>query len=148
MNRIKGTLARLGIRNFRPTLRNAAEHLAGLYTPEGTPLPPKCRSRTGARHRAARLGDWPDQANRGQGDPEDASSRSEAVAASDDDVPILRYRPLEFFDDLPWNCSIDRHRSCGLPGAKCVADQLSRNLIPFSVREELLPLPASNGRCC
>src|SRR5262249_29165615 len=29
-----------------------------------------------------------------------------------------------------------------------VADQLSRNLIPFSVREELLPLPASNGRCC
>ena len=40
MNRIKGTLARLGIRNFRPTLRNAAEHLAGLYTPEGTPLPP------------------------------------------------------------------------------------------------------------
>ena len=24
----------------RPTLRNAAEHLAGLYTPEGSPLPP------------------------------------------------------------------------------------------------------------
>ena len=33
-------MARLGIRNFRPTLRNAAEHLAGLYTPEGSPLPP------------------------------------------------------------------------------------------------------------
>ena len=29
VNRMKGTLARLGIRNFRPTLRNAAEHLAG-----------------------------------------------------------------------------------------------------------------------
>src|SRR5262249_25934517 len=39
-NRIKGTLARLGIRNFRPTLRNAAEHLAALSTPEGSPLPP------------------------------------------------------------------------------------------------------------
>ena len=37
---MKGALARLGIRNFRPTLRNAAEHLAGLYTPEGSPLPP------------------------------------------------------------------------------------------------------------
>ena len=37
---MKGTLARLGIRNFRPTLRNAAEHLAALSTPEGSPLPP------------------------------------------------------------------------------------------------------------
>src|SRR6516225_4219418 len=34
VNRMKGTLARLGIRNFRLTLRNAA----GLYTPEGSPL--------------------------------------------------------------------------------------------------------------
>src|SRR5215470_7424043 len=40
VNRVKGTLARLGIRNFRPSLRNAAEHLAALYTPEGSPLPP------------------------------------------------------------------------------------------------------------
>jgi hypothetical protein len=40
VNRMKGTLARLGIRNFRPTLRKAAEHLAALYTPEGSPLPP------------------------------------------------------------------------------------------------------------
>src|SRR6516162_7980377 len=40
VNRMKGALARLGIRNFRPTLRKAAEHLAGLYTPEGSPLPP------------------------------------------------------------------------------------------------------------
>jgi len=30
VNRVKGTLARLGIRNFRPSLRNAAEHLAAL----------------------------------------------------------------------------------------------------------------------
>ena len=40
VNRMKGTLARLGIRNFRLTLRNAAEHLAALSTPEGSPLPP------------------------------------------------------------------------------------------------------------
>ena len=37
---MKGALARLGIRNFRPTLRKAAEHLAALYTPEGSLLPP------------------------------------------------------------------------------------------------------------
>src|SRR5690242_8855362 len=36
---MKGALARLGIRNFKPTLRNAAEHLAALYTPEGSPPP-------------------------------------------------------------------------------------------------------------
>src|SRR6201989_1525161 len=40
VNRMKGALARLGIRNFKPTLRNAAEHLAALFTPEGSPLPP------------------------------------------------------------------------------------------------------------
>ena len=40
INRIKATLAPLGIRNFRLTLRQAAEHLAALYTPEGSPLPP------------------------------------------------------------------------------------------------------------
>src|SRR4030081_3155704 len=40
VNRIKATLARLGIRNFKPTLRKAAERLATLQTPEGMPLPP------------------------------------------------------------------------------------------------------------
>jgi transposase len=40
VNRIKGTLARLGIRDFRPTLRKSAERLATLYTPEGSLLPP------------------------------------------------------------------------------------------------------------
>ena len=39
VNRMKGTLARLGIRNFKPTLRKAAERLATLHTPEGSPLP-------------------------------------------------------------------------------------------------------------
>jgi len=40
VNRIKATLARLGIRNFKPTLRKAADRLATLHTPEGMPLPP------------------------------------------------------------------------------------------------------------
>src|ERR1700693_1067268 len=40
VNRIKSTLARLGIRNFKPTLRKAAERLAPVHTPEGMPLPP------------------------------------------------------------------------------------------------------------
>jgi transposase len=39
INRMKSTLARLGIRNFRPNLRKAAERLAALRTPEGVPLP-------------------------------------------------------------------------------------------------------------
>src|SRR6187200_3268188 len=40
VNRIKSTLARLGIRNFKPTLCKAAERLATVHTPEGMPLPP------------------------------------------------------------------------------------------------------------
>jgi len=39
VNRMKGTLARLGIRDFKPTLRKATERLAILHTPEGPPLP-------------------------------------------------------------------------------------------------------------
>src|SRR5947208_9142347 len=41
VNRMKATLARLGIRNFKPTLRRAAERLATVHTPEGMPLPPE-----------------------------------------------------------------------------------------------------------
>jgi transposase len=40
VNRMKGCLARLGIRTFKPTLRNAAERLAVLRTPEGASVPP------------------------------------------------------------------------------------------------------------
>jgi transposase len=40
VNRIKGALARLGIRGFKPTLRTAAARLPTLHTAEGTPLPP------------------------------------------------------------------------------------------------------------
>ena len=40
VNRMKGCLARLGIRNFKSTLRKASELLATLSTPEGRPVPP------------------------------------------------------------------------------------------------------------
>jgi transposase len=40
VNRMKGNLAGLGIRGFKPTLRKAPERLEALHTPEGTPLPP------------------------------------------------------------------------------------------------------------
>jgi transposase len=40
VNRMKGTLARLGIRGFNPLLRSAPSRLAGLRTPEGAAVPP------------------------------------------------------------------------------------------------------------
>jgi transposase len=40
INRIKATLARLGIRNLNPKLKNAAERLEHVRTPEGEPIPP------------------------------------------------------------------------------------------------------------
>ena len=40
INRMKGALARLGIRGFKPELRRALEKLVALGTPEGQPLPP------------------------------------------------------------------------------------------------------------
>jgi transposase len=40
INRIKGGLAPLGIRNFKPMLRNAPQRLETLRTPEGAALPP------------------------------------------------------------------------------------------------------------
>ena len=44
MNRMKSALARLGIQSFKPTLRQAPEHLEGLRTPEGTALPPNTQA--------------------------------------------------------------------------------------------------------
>jgi transposase len=40
VNRMKGALARLGIRGFKPTLRKAPERLEASRTPEGSSLPP------------------------------------------------------------------------------------------------------------
>ena len=39
VNRMKGALARLGIRGFKPELRRASKKLPDLRTPEGQPLP-------------------------------------------------------------------------------------------------------------
>ena len=44
VNRIKAALVRLGVRGFKPTVRNALEHLDALRTPEGTALPPNTRA--------------------------------------------------------------------------------------------------------
>src|SRR4051794_31108569 len=44
VNRIKAALARLGVRGFKPTVRNALQHLDALRTPEGTALPPNTRA--------------------------------------------------------------------------------------------------------
>jgi transposase len=40
VNWMKGCLARLGVRNFKSTLRKASKLLATLCTPEGKPVPP------------------------------------------------------------------------------------------------------------
>src|SRR5256714_6504303 len=53
-NRRKATLARVGIGNFKPTLRKAAERLATVHTPEGVPLPPNALAEL--RRDMARLG--------------------------------------------------------------------------------------------
>jgi transposase len=40
INRMKSSLARLGIRGFKPQLRKAAQRLAALRTPDGLAIPP------------------------------------------------------------------------------------------------------------
>src|SRR5215472_7589170 len=40
INRMKAVLAQFGVRNFKPTLRKAAEKIDAVRTPEGAPLPP------------------------------------------------------------------------------------------------------------
>jgi transposase len=54
VNRMKSTLARLGIRTFKPTLRKAEEKLAGLCTKEGASLPENTQAEL--RRDMARLG--------------------------------------------------------------------------------------------
>ncbi len=44
VNRMKGALARLGIRGFKPELRKAPQKLAALSMPEGVVLPPNTRA--------------------------------------------------------------------------------------------------------
>lgn len=47
INRVKGALIRLGIRNFNANLRNAAERLKQLRTPEGAAIPPNTLAELG-----------------------------------------------------------------------------------------------------
>jgi transposase len=44
ISRMKGTLTRLGIRGFKPTLRKAAERLEGVRTPNDEPMPPNTQA--------------------------------------------------------------------------------------------------------
>ena len=44
INRIKATLARLGIRSFNPKLKKAPERLEHVRTPEGEPIPPNTQA--------------------------------------------------------------------------------------------------------
>ena len=53
VNRLKATLARFGIRGFKPTLRNAAERFDELRTAEGSALPENTRAE--AKRSIARL---------------------------------------------------------------------------------------------
>ena len=53
VNRMKATLTRFGIRNFKPTLRKAAEKLDNLRTAEAMPLPENTRAEL--RRQLARL---------------------------------------------------------------------------------------------
>src|ERR1700693_1323381 len=50
VNRMKGTLARLGIRNFKPTLRKAAERLATLAHAGGLGAATECLGRVAAQY--------------------------------------------------------------------------------------------------
>jgi transposase len=43
INRIKSAMARLGIRSFKPEVRNAPQRLRALRTPEDMPIPPHTR---------------------------------------------------------------------------------------------------------
>jgi transposase len=73
VNRIKSTLARLGIRNFKPTLRGPAPAKAGGRRTSGNRAHPgghaaatKHLGRAAARHGAAGLCCQPDQGDRGR----------------------------------------------------------------------------------
>jgi transposase len=51
VNLMKGCLARLGVRNFKSTLRKASELLATLHTPEGRAVPPNTLANCGGTWR-------------------------------------------------------------------------------------------------
>ena len=97
-NRMKATLARLGIRNFKPTLRGPAPAKAGggrascnaTYR-RGRAAAAKCLSPAAARHGAAGLRYEPDQGHRG-GSSETIRARARHRAARHGTAPSPGYR--------------------------------------------------------
>ena len=65
VNCMKAALARLGIRHFKPTLRQTAGRLATGIHHRGHAIAAKCLGQVAARHGAAALRRQPDQGDRG-----------------------------------------------------------------------------------
>jgi transposase len=86
VNRMKATLARLGIRSFKPTLRKAAEGLPTLRTAEDAPLPPNTLAEL--RRDMARLRFVSDQIK------EIEDTRLERLAQQPEEGPQARVRML------------------------------------------------------
>ena len=85
VNRIKGGLARLGIRGFKPTLRNAPERLETLRTPEGAALPPNTLAEL--RRDMARLRFVAEQIKEIEDDPPGAAGAAARGRAERDGAP-------------------------------------------------------------
>ncbi len=87
INRMKAALARLGIRNFKPGLRKAAERLDSLRTPEDEPLPPNTKAEL--RHDMDRLRLIRDQIKQIE------TARRERLEQAADDGPQAMLRTLD-----------------------------------------------------
>src|SRR3954466_12012116 len=109
VNRMKGTLARLGIRGFKPALRRAPERLETLRTPEGATLPPNTRAEL--QRDMARLRFVTDQIR------ELEAARAERLEHAPETGPNGMLRPLAGVVGV----GID-------PGDMLVQEVLSRNL--------------------
>src|SRR6478752_5426378 len=97
VNRLKGALARLGVRGFKPGLRKAPERLAALRTAEGAPLPPNTLAelrRDMARLRLVREQIAELEAARLQRLEEEPGSRPHAMVRLRDRKALARYAGL------------------------------------------------------
>jgi transposase len=83
VNRMKATLARLGVCNFKPTLRRAAERLATVHTPEGMPLPPNVLAELQREERCEAAGTRPRQSRQCKGAPRRDPTRLALSAVSE-----------------------------------------------------------------
>jgi transposase len=84
ISRMKGTLTRLGIRGFKPTLRKAAGRLEGLRTPNGEPVPANTQAEL--KRDMARLGLVKDQIK----EIENAREQGLAAAPQQGTHPMIR----------------------------------------------------------